>query len=156
MQRYEGVLTADEYAEAQRLRKELSSSILFLMFGESAAVIGEPGEHHAGRLSDEVLETRIAGHDGRIPWQAVTAYAHSANVVLLLIGQHCLPIARSFFPSETEWKSARNTFHGKVPIATPSLRFRDLPANRNTVMLWLALLVVIFIAWHFAQMPGAR
>ncbi len=54
-------------------------------------------------------------------------------------------------------------------VATGELRFRDLflrgraaptgprPTTQwRAVVLWLALLVVIFLAWHFAQMPTAR
>jgi hypothetical protein len=154
MQVYEGVPTELEYGEIQRLRRELASGILVLMFGKSKAAVAAPDERYSGVLSEQVLEARIGGVDARIPWKAVTACATSSTVVLLLMGQVCLPICRSFFAGEDQWRAACAIVEKSVPAAVPT---GARPAIQwRTIVLWLALLVVIFLAWHFAQVPNAR
>jgi hypothetical protein len=150
---YEGVPTEREYAEIESLRRDLASGILVLMFGESKALLARPDTHYSGRVSEEALEARMAGVDARLPWDAVTAHAASSRVILLLIGQVCLPIAKSFFPTEEPWQVAHAIISKKVPVVPTAWR-PDM--QWKTTILWLALLVVIFLAWHFAQTPGAK
>ncbi len=153
VQAYEGVATEHDYKEIQRLRRDASSVILFLMFGESKAALGGPDERYSGRVSEQMLETRIVGLDARIPWKAVTAHVASSTMILLVIGQLCLPIARSFFVGEQQWQDARRIIERNVAAVPTGGRFAT---PWRTVVLWLALLVVIFLAWHFAQVPSGR
>ena len=157
MEDYAGVLTEQEYADIQRLRRELSSGFLFLMFGESKAILAPTDTRYSGRVSEEALEARIAGVDARVPWEAVTGYAASSAVLLLLIGQVCLPIAKSFFTGDEQWQVACATLAEKVPRVPSGRRPNAHAATQwRTIVLWLALLLVIFLAWHFAQIPSAR
>jgi hypothetical protein len=151
---YEGVPTEGEYAEIQRLRQELSSGILFLMFGESKAMVGQATERHCGLVSEQMLEARICGIDARLPWSAVTAYAASPSVILLLIGQVCLPICRSFVGGEEQWQGTRAIV--ETHVAAVPARVSTATTPWRVLVLWLALLVVILLAWHFAQMPSTR
>lgn len=150
---YQGVLTSEEHADVQRLRRNLASGILMLMFGESKALLAEQNTHYAGSVSEDALETVIDGVKARLPWRAVTTFAATASVILLLAGQVCFPVSRSFFAGEDSWHAARAIIENKVtPVPAP----RSGVAVQRTVWLWLALLVVIFVAWHFAQIPHAR
>lgn len=152
---YEGVLTQEEHADVQRLRQQFSSAILMLMFGPSKKLLAEPSTSYAGSVSEDALDTRISGSVARLPWAAVTAYAAAPSVLLLLAGHVCLPVARSFFPTEESWQEARRIITKKVALAPP-LRRLSADVHWRTVMLWLTLLAVIFLAWHFAQMPHLK
>ncbi len=150
---YEGVLTQEEYAEVQRLRQEFSSGVLVLMFGQSKALLAERNARYAGSVCEDALDTRISGSSARLPWEAVTAYAAGPSV-LLLAGHACLPLARSLFPTDESWQAARAIITNRVVLAPPPRKLGDI--QWRTVLLWLALLVVVFLAWHFAQMPHAK
>jgi hypothetical protein len=75
-------------------------------------------------------------------------------VIILLAGQLCCPIARSFFATEEAWQLARQIIETKVP-SVPTDR-RSATQWWKIIALWLALLVTIFLAWHFAQPPSAK
>jgi hypothetical protein len=150
---YEGVATDSEYAEIRGLRRRLSSVVLLLRLTESSEEAPGQGAHHSGRVSDEMLEARIAGVDARIPWKAVVMYAASPSVMLVVVGKAYVPIARSFFQAEEQWQFARETVERRV-VRAPSIQAP--PATWRAVILWLTLLIVVFLAWHFAQMPRAR
>jgi len=101
-----------------------------------------------GRISDDVLETGVGGVDARIPWSAVIGYAASSSVLVLLVGREYVPMARGFFGDEEQWQLARDAVTTRVP-ALPTIEAPD--ATWRTVVLWLTLLIVVFLAWHFAQ-----
>ena len=88
--------------------------------------------------------------DARIPWPAFTACAGSSRAIVLLAGHIFIPLARSFFQSEQEWADARAIVEKCVPL--PSGKAGGHSVVRTTVF-WLVLLLVIFLAWHFAQLP---
>jgi hypothetical protein len=98
METYQGVLTQEERADAERLRREFASRILILTFGQSERLLAEPNTFYAGSISEDAVEAHISGIAARLPWEAVTAYAGVQGTVLLLAGQVCLPVARSLFP----------------------------------------------------------
>jgi hypothetical protein len=150
---YDGVPTDQECSEIDSLRERLSSGILVMMFGQSRATLGQPGTRYSGRVTDKGLHTHIGDVEARLPWQAITAHASSSAVILLLAGQTVLPITRSFFATEEAWQLARRTIQTNVPEAPTA---RPTTAHWRTVVLWLALLIVIFLAWQFAQAPRVR
>jgi hypothetical protein len=143
MQAYDGVPTESEHADIDRLRRRLSSSLLSLVSAEPKAAVLD---RHRGRVSDEGSEARVDGIDVRIPWAAVLAFAATSNVVVLAIGRLFVPIARSFFPGEVEWQTARVIVERNVPGVPSSIPGASV---WKTVLLWVAVLLVIVIAWHF-------
>ena len=107
-------------------------------------------EPYAGQVTESALEARLVSVDARIPWPAFTARAGSARAIVLLAGHIFIPLARSFFQSEQEWADARAIVEKCVPL--PSGKAGGHSVLRTTVF-WLVLLLVIFLAWHFAQLP---
>ena len=95
----------------------------------------------------------MLGTDTRVPWAAVAGYATSPRALVLGMGRLDVPLVRAFFPTEEEWQSARAVIEKNVPVAPPRAN-----AGAMRVFLWLGVIVVLFLAWHFAriQSPAGR
>jgi hypothetical protein len=145
---YEGVATDLEWAEIQRLCQAVHPGFLIRLLRVARARTPQLAQRHVGRIADDVLETSVGGVDARIPWSAVVGYAASRDVLVLLVGRECVPMARGFFHDEAQWQLARETVTTRV-FALPTIGAPD--ATWRTVLLWLTLLIVTFLAWHFAQ-----
>jgi hypothetical protein len=154
METYQGVLTQEERADAERLRREFASRILILTFGQSERLLAEPNTFYAGSISEDAVEAHISGIVARLPWEAVTAYAGVQGTVLLLAGQVCLPVARSLFAGDESWQAARAIIEKKV-LRAPKSRWA-LSDQWKAVIVWVVLLTLMYLAWHFRQMPHAR
>ena len=107
-------------------------------------------EPYTGQVTESALEARLVGTDARIPWPAFTARAGSPRAIVLLAGHICVPLARGFFPSEQEWLAAREIVERSVPLPPGKAGGHSLV---RTTVFWLVLLLVVFLAWHFAQLP---
>jgi hypothetical protein len=116
-----------------------------------------PPEHLrcTGRVTDVALEARLAGTDARIPWQAFASRATSSRAIVLLAGRMVVPITRTLFPTEQDWLAACAAVEKGIPVR-PGQGAAGGRAIARSVALWLVLLLVIFLAWHFAQLPKAR
>jgi hypothetical protein len=155
MHPYQGTLTEDDYVEVARLRRQLSPGVRTWWFRRpdprklwrSTPALREP---YAGQVTESALEARLVAVDARIPWPAFSARAGSPRAIVLLAGHMCIPLARSFFASEEEWLAARAIVERCVPLR--SSRAGDQTIVR-TAIFWLVLVLVIFLAWHFAQLP---
>jgi hypothetical protein len=112
-------------------------------------------EEYTGQVTEPALEARLVGVDARIPWLAFGARAGSSRAIVLVAGQLFVPLARTFFTTEHEWLAARAIIEHKVPLSESQVRAGGLSLARS-VVLWLGLLVVIFLAWHFAQISKGR
>jgi len=160
MQEYEGILTEGEYAEIGRLRQELSSALVVLVaatpYPGPWVVATRVGEEQRGRVSEDALEVRVGECEARIPWEAFIAYAASADAVLLSVGRLAVPVARSFFKSRGEWEAARAMIGERVPRAGPVRTQPSWLRPVKVALLWLALAVVVYLGWHFADYSSPR
>ena len=161
MHAYQGTLTEDDYVEIARLQRRVSPGArtvaewLLWWFRRpdprrlwrSTPALHEP---YTGQVTESALEAHLVGTDARIPWPAFTARAGSPRAIVLLAGHICVPLARGFFPSEQEWLVAREIVERSVPL--PPGKAGGHSFVRTTVF-WLVLLLVVFLAWHFAQLP---
>jgi YcxB-like protein len=157
---YEGTLTEADTMELERLRTRLLAGPLFIVLeplarfhtdergGRTGGVA--PGVVCRGTIGDVALETELTGVETRIPWKAVTTYIASDTLLVIVIGHVYLPIPRHFFKNEEAWTGAKAVLAGNVLMVEPQ-RTSGPEASWRTVALWLTLLAVIFMAWHFAQ-----
>jgi hypothetical protein len=88
-------------------------------------------EPYAGRITPDALESQMLGVDARVPWEAVTGYAATANALVLGMGHVDVPLVRRFFATEEDWQSARTTIEKSVP--SPFSTFGVHARGRNNV-----------------------
>jgi hypothetical protein len=102
-------------------------------------------EERAGAVTDRALETRVRGVDARIPWESFTSQlAADAVLVLFIGGQLQAVLAARQFDGEESWQRARDLIGERVTRARP-------PSLLLRTILWTLVLLVLFLAWHFAQ-----
>jgi len=102
-----------------------------------------------GEVTDGSLRARFLGEDAVIPWAFFSSQRQSSKALVLFVGTHLhVMLARGFFQSDDAWREAGSIIAEKVPG-----RQVRVGATLRTVLLWLGFLVVIFLAWHFAQLP---
>jgi hypothetical protein len=160
MYAYRGTLTEADTAEVERMKRRLLAGPLFIILEPLASFHAKNGGAQqagaacGGRFADDTFEPEIDGVQSRIPWKAVTTYSASESLILVVVGHVYVPVARHFFGSQQDWEGAKALLAGNVIMVEPDRQVHR-HGERRTIVLWLALLAVIWFAWHFAQI-GAR
>jgi hypothetical protein len=99
----------------------------------------------SGALGEEAVEARLFGVDARIPWGVFSCHLSSPRALVLFMGSHFqLILGPSQFAGGATWEQACAFVSQRVPRPTE-------PSILRRVLLWGLLLLVTFLAWHFAQ-----
>ena len=105
-----------------------------------------PGSEQRGTVTEQWLEARLFGVEARIPWKVFAGRLASGRALVLFVGTHLqLVLGASQFADENAWREACALVARHVPMP-------ERPSILRRTILWLILLLVIFLAWHFAQM----
>ena len=105
-----------------------------------------------GLTTEQALEARLGGIDTRVPWTFFSSHVASSSALLLFAGSKVhVMLSRSMFGTDDAWQQARATIAQRVPQAREE---HGTSPRRLLISLgWVLLLLLVFLAWHFAQIP---